>query len=62
MKKASIKNTITSKAAHNKKSSQGPPNLEKASIKRVATASKKLATETSQTRFMAFQDEDVNRR
>jgi hypothetical protein len=63
MRKASLKNGIISKLGHDKKSSIGPTFTESKTLKtKIAASSKKLSSAPSQTRFMAYQDETVNRR
>ena len=63
MRKASLKNGIASKLGHDKKSSIGPMLTESKIIKtKKSSSSKKLNNAPSQTRFMAYQDEIVNRR
>lgn len=63
MRKATLKNGIASKLGHDKKSSIGPTLTESKTFKTKKTAKNtKLKDEPSQTRFMAYQDEIVNRR
>jgi hypothetical protein len=55
MKKAMLKNSISSKLGHDKKSSIGPVFTESRTIKSKKTASSRKLNDTpSQTRFMAY--------